>query len=38
MSATAAIAPAPPNQPTKPDQAVASKGLTSDEARVLLIH
>ena len=36
MSATTALAPAPPNQPAKPDEEIASKGLTSDEARARL--
>jgi H+-transporting ATPase len=36
MSATIVVASAAPSQPTKPVQGIASKGLTSDEARALL--
>jgi H+-transporting ATPase len=36
MSATAMIPPAPPSQPAKPVQDIASKGLTSNEARARL--
>jgi H+-transporting ATPase len=36
LSATAIIPPAPPSQPAKPVQDIASKGLTSDEARARL--
>jgi H+-transporting ATPase len=36
MSATTIIPPAPPSQPAKPGQDIATKGLTSDEARARL--
>jgi H+-transporting ATPase len=36
MSATTIIPPAPPSQPAKPVQGIASKGLTSEEARARL--
>src|ERR1035438_5180073 len=36
MSTTTVVAPSPPSQPAKPVQDIASKGLTSGEARARL--